>query len=442
MCQISKIIAFFFTISIFNFSFSSEVYLFGQKDSDSQEYLLKVGEVTYTLKKQEGRLLPQGQEFPRRLLPELHVLMVVAEQEANINPRELLSEANSYGTDVPQLHLQNKLAKACIEKAREYCLTELFEYSQFPEVKAVSQVGQAIFAEEYGRKLTLLKVAKELDPEGAFVQTEIQKFGLLVAEQVLKHHEKLLRENGIWKKLGMDPPSDDNSAAGSYWDSFCESLLNTTHSLSILLTDYEDDLLVVWSDQLNQTTDLKMAVRWLRKEIESEGLPLSREAVGNEQNPQALVRPALHFLRSSFGSALLSGEILTNSDDQAVLPEPRLMGVDDEIDFVNWDWGTFAVTQVNVLNVYMVFRGEAMLAALAKTKYARWVAGTRFGQFVGSKLGVAALQAKVAQWPEGARKFFMWFMADMVLDGCLLRYAYIGYSALTAEDDQATMSDN
>jgi len=433
--QYFAIMLFFISTTVWAQTQIPATYVFGKKAQGWESYILVLGERTFEINLVQGRIHATDPNIPQKLLPELQLIIDVNHVSGEIDLNSIFDQARSHDASISIQYLQFKLLNICFESKRSRCVANIFAAEFSPQITGLAAAYLGHLAESYLDKVYYYQLARKWAPQDDNVLREIQIFNLLTAESVLKHHQQLLNQNGIWKKLGMTPSENAPPAEEDFWDSCYESFLNTAHSLAIVFTDYEEDLLDVWSEQLKQTSDLKMAIHMLRNEMEQAHLSLNKLNLENKRHLRDLYASSMIFLHSDFGKSLLKGEMLLNNQDHALLPTPDLMGVDTEIDFVNWSWPTFVVTQVNILNVYMVFRGEAMLMEMARTKQAQWIAGTSVGQLVGSKLGIAAIQARITNWPEGARKFFMWFMADMVLDGCLLRYAYIAYSAAIADDN-------
>lgn len=434
-----------------------------QESAGKVSYQLRWQNTDYLLSVENGLLKSTDQHFPRYLLPELQLVMEASEN-AEFNVREAFQRSKKFSVPVNQEQLAIKLAKLCFAQANQSCLSQIINLPVERLAAAWVLLYQGHLSQDVPTRLSLYRQAHYLAPEDLELRFELQSIGLVIAEAILTHHEKLLNKHGIWKKLGTEEPEEQKKGAESYWykykklvvkfnpttallpdsyqeaflqwgdkveTAFGEILLNTSHTLARLFTSYEDDLLLVWGQQLEQTGKLKMAVKILMRDMQEGHLSLE-EVLEKKENDQSRLMGILNsFDRSPFAQALHRGEILVN--DEADLPGPDLLGVDTEIDFVSWDWGTFLVSQVNVLNVYMIFRGEVLIEALAATRPAQFIAATRVGQLVGAKLGIAAIRAKIQNWPEAARKAFIWFMTDQVLDGCLLRYMYIGYSAVVGE---------
>ncbi len=201
------------------------------------------------------------------------------------------------------------------------------------EDKALSYVYLIQLQKNWLLERQLLMEGLAQFPSNKLIRQFAQFFSLSIAEAILKSYEAELYKAGIFRVLGMK--ENPEGLIDSFFDSrIGQGLFNTTNFFTIMLTDYEDNLLLVWENQMEQIRKTKRAILELKQKIMSGSEPseLHDEPWEEWKNryPSFTSSP---FFKQIIQEGLYSGE----NDGHRYLPYPSLssLGIEIAVDFID-----------------------------------------------------------------------------------------------------------
>lgn len=429
--------------------------------TEEGRYQLIWNEQSYSLSvTEDGWVMPTEESlrtFPVHFLPALQLIYVLQEEQSVLTMRRILDRlSRRYPGFMSQQELISYAIEIChLKQDRIHLMELLLMNSLSPEQRGTIHFYLALLETDWLRQKEHLTIALAKLPADENIRFTAQIFSLHIAEAVLSHYLELVRENGIYNQVGMESFRD----GVSWWDSYKQIAANTTYLLTVLLTGHEDNLLVLWENQMNQLLELKYAVRELRKAMEEEGVGLQDLIAQREEHSglRQVSSGISRFIESSFYEEILENGLYEDEVlGEETLPYPSVerLGLVKEIDFVGTDWHTVAIGETNLLNIFMIVPrgGAATVRSLTRTgrlgiikilRLRPTPALLRAFRLRSALFGILrfrrTFEPVLRRLLPGATGSFVLWLSLETTDGCLIRWYYTGarvWDTLSQEEDQ------
>lgn len=319
--------------------------------SPTHEIVLLLNDRQYLLKKNNsGWLLPSSQDvegikkgLPPQTSWEEFILWIQTFHAFQISPKgkPLIGTIGDlyyqFDRSIPMRSLIRAAPHIAFLLGRKDQLRQLIILSDGPDSqdKALSYCYLIQLEKNWLLERELLANGLANFPSNRLIRQFAQFFSLSIAEAILKSYEAELYKAGIFRVLGMK--ENPEGLIDSFFDSrIGQGLFNTTNFFTIMLTDYEDDLLLVWENQMDQIRKTKRAILELKRKIMSGG------ELSGLQDEEWEKRHYFSFTSSSFFKQIIKEGLYFGENYQGhYLPYPSLssLGIEIAVDFMdNSQW--------------------------------------------------------------------------------------------------------
>lgn len=312
--------------------------------SSANEIVLLLNDRQYLLKKKRsGWLLPSPEdadEIKKKLPPqtswEEFILWIQTFYAFQISPKgkpliETIGDLYcQFGRSIPMRSLIGAAPHIAFLLGRKDQLRQLIILSD-GEDKTLSYCYLIQLEKNWLLERELLAEGLAKFPSNRLIKPFAQFFSLSIAEAILKSYEAELYKAGIFRVLGMKEKPE--GLIDSFFDSrIGQGLFNTTNFFTILLTDYEDNLLWVWENQMDQIRKTKRAILELKQKIMSGG------EISELQDEEWEERHYFSFTSSPFFKQIIKeGLYFGENEGSHYLPYPSLssLGIEIAVDFMD-----------------------------------------------------------------------------------------------------------
>jgi hypothetical protein len=263
--------------------------------------------------------------------------------------------------------------------------------------------------------------ALRLDSRSKFNRWAAEDFSLAVAQMTLQSYYDELREQGTYRRTGMEGLGCEDHHLGSiWWESFSGAMTKTLNWLNIAFTSGRG-LVREYQRQVDVLTDLLYGVRRLRQRLAREQ---TLDSIGafDSFGPDFWLRRGVaqttlemewRFWSTDFVHALKRQHLysrFTDVEEDQSIPIPAMaeMGFDPRTEMLRLTTGDLFLRQVNLFNVLTIVGGPAIFAGIARAGNA--ARSTRLGTAIGTSLrGAGVSGGSVRAWLAGtvAARAFM-----------------------------------
>lgn len=364
-------------------------------------------EIRLTVHPRTGLLISEVM-LPEKVMARIQALFLIEEKyPAQMDLRQIMDKLGSRSEEIMDF-----VHQTCFTRQNLGCLKELAGFDEIGDpLRGEVLTSMAFLTEDYGQRRSLHEQSLLLAPQSRRGLQMAQIFSLQMAELILGFFEEEVKNRGLDVALGI---SEAEAGKLSYLGALVETTANTYNVMRIITSKYlgdafMDELIERQSSVLSDIRQKRVFLRDLIGRMEK-----SDYLLGEIPNVPASIA------QLPFTQLVIQHGLYLQANDGEVefdFPAPEQFSISGLDEFTNPSWKQVLLEQVNILNIYLLVRGPALLRAFGKTK---------MGIELINRLRLTTLVERMGSLPSPWNAVLLW-LAIETADGCIVRYAYATY---------------